>query len=297
MKKIIVYIIGVLMIMVLSGCGKQKYRLNYDGNGFESKKTSYAEGEEVTVYYKMIETATDYSFSCDNDVKMKQEFDNNHGYIFTFTMPAHDVTMHVSSRNSMEYDPNANFNPEIPEDLESEINEENLYFSYFEKEITAEEQPPYTEYRLYEREEGTGMILKYETGDGDHEYSSCCLVPENTWDYCMNIVRNFGMADWKDGSGLRGKYYSVVFPDGSGNMMKISSDDMPEDGQTAFDYIEEDLAEAWSQYRPAKTPESDDNSDETGDSDKTGETWYCPECGQKNTGNYCSDCGMTKPET
>ena len=62
------------MIMGLGGCGKQKYQLNFDGYGFESKKTSYAPGDTVTVYYGMIATDTDYHFSCDDDVSMEQEY-------------------------------------------------------------------------------------------------------------------------------------------------------------------------------------------------------------------------------
>ena len=39
---------GVLIMLFGSGCGKQKYKLNFDGYGFESKKTEYAAGEKVT---------------------------------------------------------------------------------------------------------------------------------------------------------------------------------------------------------------------------------------------------------
>ena len=26
------------------------------------------------------------------------------------------------------------------------------------------------------------------------------------------------------------------------------------------------------------------------------ETWYCTECGQANSGNFCSNCGAAKPQ-
>lgn len=101
--------------MILPGCGAQEgsdnmfnlgnstqYKVNYDGYGFDSKKTTYAEGETVTVYYRLIATDTDYSFSTDcDDVVLQQSYDVSQGYIFTFTMPAHDVTLSVSSRNTM----------------------------------------------------------------------------------------------------------------------------------------------------------------------------------------------------
>ncbi len=113
LKIILSLFLGVMIIMGLSGCGKEKYKLSFDGYGFESKKTEYYAGETVTVYYDLVATDTDYSFSLDcDDVKLKQEWDNNHGYIFKFTMPAHDVKISVSSRNSMEYDPGVN-DPDI----------------------------------------------------------------------------------------------------------------------------------------------------------------------------------------
>ena len=69
----------------------------------------------------MIATDTDYSFYTDSDdVKLKQDYDNDHGYIFTFTMPAHDVKLSVRSRNSMEYIPDIekpdDNNPASPEE-------------------------------------------------------------------------------------------------------------------------------------------------------------------------------------
>jgi membrane protease subunit (stomatin/prohibitin family) len=28
----------------------------------------------------------------------------------------------------------------------------------------------------------------------------------------------------------------------------------------------------------------------------TGDEWYCPKCGTKNTGKFCTNCGTKKPE-
>lgn len=79
-----------------------KYNLKYEGFGFNSEKTTYAEGEEVTVYYGMIATDTDYYFSLDcDDVELNRSYDSAKGYVFTFVMPAHDVTLSVESRNTM----------------------------------------------------------------------------------------------------------------------------------------------------------------------------------------------------
>ncbi len=98
--------LGVITMLVLSGCGQQKYKLHFDSSGFQSRKTEYAAGEKVTVYYDLIATDTDYHFWLDDEsVEMKQDYDERHGYVFTFRMPDHDVTLHEESRNSMMYIP------------------------------------------------------------------------------------------------------------------------------------------------------------------------------------------------
>ncbi len=101
-KSIFLFLTGVLLIMCLSGCGKTEYNLLYDGYGFESKKTKYTAGETVTVYYDLIATDTDYSFFLDcDDVSFKQDYDNSHGFVFTFTMPDHDVEFTHTAENTM----------------------------------------------------------------------------------------------------------------------------------------------------------------------------------------------------
>ena len=87
MKRFTVFLWGLLIMFGLSGCGKQKYELKFDGYGFESEKTKYAAGENVTVYYDMIATDTDYSFYTDSDdVELNRDYDDKHGYIFNFTI-------------------------------------------------------------------------------------------------------------------------------------------------------------------------------------------------------------------
>ena len=100
-----IILIGVMIVLSLSGCGRKKYTLNYDGYGFESKRMKYEAGETVVVRFDNFATDTDYHFYIDDDVDMNTSFDG--GYVFTFTMPAHDVTLHKESHNSMEYIPDS----------------------------------------------------------------------------------------------------------------------------------------------------------------------------------------------
>ena len=105
-KLLFLIFLGVSGMLSLFGCGRQKYKLHFDGYGFQSSKTAYAAGEKVTVYFDLIATDTDYRFWLDDEsVKLNQDYSERRGYVFTFTMPDHDLTLHVSSRNSMEYIP------------------------------------------------------------------------------------------------------------------------------------------------------------------------------------------------
>ena len=104
MKKtqIIFIIIGVMLMLGLAGCGKGKYHLTFDRDAFSSKKTEYAAGEKVKVVYdyRAIGTDTDYRFYSD-DVEFQQDFEPMKGYVFTFTMPDHDVAFTHTATNSM----------------------------------------------------------------------------------------------------------------------------------------------------------------------------------------------------
>ena len=81
---------------------KPKYKLNIENSGFTSEKKRYAEGETVTVRFDMIATDTDYFFDFDG-LEYTQSYDG--GYVFTFTMPDHDVTPTVRWKNSMVFIP------------------------------------------------------------------------------------------------------------------------------------------------------------------------------------------------
>ena len=258
-KRIILIMTGVLCMLSLCGCGGQKYKLNYDGYGFESKKTEYAAGEKVTVRYDMIGTDTDYSFFIDDDVEMKQDYDG--GYVLKFTMPAHDVTLRVESHNSMEYIPETELpEPEtLPEEdsgeadraIAAELDETKMVFDYFRGTVATADGDGHDEMVLYGRTEGEGLILaNYRKPVGEDEESRrLCIVPESVLEDCMKAVDKYQVRDWNGSLGLDGGYYVVKFYDGD-QMIRKSSDEMPADGMGAFTEIENILYTAWGQYAP-----------------------------------------------
>lgn len=63
------------MIILLTGCGQQKYKLELDGFGLSSKNSGYKEGDHIKVTFDMIATDTDYSFYLDcDDVELDRDY-------------------------------------------------------------------------------------------------------------------------------------------------------------------------------------------------------------------------------
>ena len=287
-KRVLFLIMGVLLVMGLFGCGEKKYRLSFDDEfGFRSEKSSYAAGEQVRVVYDLIASDTDYSFRIEpEEVELHREYDGTQGYVFTFTMPAQDVFMSVESRNSMEWDPEVvepgftGFGP-VSVSPESCITGENQVFDYYEAVVATVGGDGHDEYVLYRYTDAELVLALYSRWDedGGEETMSYCVVPASVLDDCMALVKRYKMHKWKKGAGLRGKEYVVRFLQ-DGEQVRVSSDEMPERGEEAFYEIRSVLVSAWAEGRRSTAAE----------------VWFCPECGTRNEGRYCSVCGIEKGE-
>lgn len=87
---------------LFGGCSGTKYNVDYCGEkeSFTGAKDSYRAGQKVELVYKFVATDTDYSFFIDGE-RMKPDFKEGKGYIISFTMPEHDVSLSVDAKNSM----------------------------------------------------------------------------------------------------------------------------------------------------------------------------------------------------
>jgi len=109
-KPMVAIVLALLVIgiaLCLGGCSSaNRYKVDLDGADFcyEGVKKSYRAGEEVTLYYTLIATDTDYSFALDGE-PINFEYDDRKGFVIQFTMPEHDVTLTCNSQNSMTYIP------------------------------------------------------------------------------------------------------------------------------------------------------------------------------------------------
>ena len=85
-----------------SGCVAQKYNVDYCGSKgcFSNAKDSYKAGTKVTLYYELIATDTDYSFTLDGE-PVDWSYDEKKGFVIEFIMPEHDVKLECNTINSM----------------------------------------------------------------------------------------------------------------------------------------------------------------------------------------------------
>lgn len=246
LKIIIFVLLGAFIMSIFSACGKKKYKLNLP-HGFESEKTAYAEGETVKVSYPYFATDTNYSFYCDAD-DVKESFEE--GYVFTFTMPARDVTFWEESYNSMTYIEPVDY---TEKDLADRIDNDKMIFDYYQATVGTVGGDQHLEYVLYRWEEHDLLLARYSKFTVGQEVMRVCRVPVSYFYDCLIAVNRNGMKDWKDGIAITGASYVVKFKDGK-ELTRISSDDMPEDGYKAFADIKAIFEEAWKFYGPANDP-------------------------------------------
>ncbi len=90
-----------LLLIGLCGCSGEKYRVEYDfKDAYSNARDSYRAGTKVTLYYEMIATDTNYSFSLDGEY-LPFTYDEKKGFVIEFIMPEHDVTLECNQQNSM----------------------------------------------------------------------------------------------------------------------------------------------------------------------------------------------------
>lgn len=102
MKKAGIFLLLGGMVMILFGCGKKSYNVDYCGDQdfYENAESSYKEGEKVSLIYGVIATDTDYSFYLD-DESIGYRYENG-VFVVDFVMPGHDVKLECRTVNSME---------------------------------------------------------------------------------------------------------------------------------------------------------------------------------------------------
>ncbi len=108
MKTPIIIITAVLVCIViftLTACINKKndyYSVDYCGakDCYSNAKDKYKAGSKVILYFELIATDTDYSFTLDGE-RINFDYDEKKGFVIEFIMPEHDVKLECHSKNSM----------------------------------------------------------------------------------------------------------------------------------------------------------------------------------------------------
>ena len=234
MVVVILLILALGAALCLMGCaGGTRYRVDYDGvkELYVGAKDSYRAGQEVTLYYTMIATDTDYSFYLDGE-PIDFDYDDRKGFIIRFTMPNHDVKLEYNSKNSMVYVPMWDGEADVMLiDCYRETAATVGGDGYHEFVVTTTEDPEQVRLDEYIKEEG------------GEETCTTFYIPYQVADECLWITEAYGLAEWndmEDAVSLDGAKKVCKFWDGETHI-RISTEHMPEGGEETLDFLFEML--------------------------------------------------------
>ena len=229
--------LGLCACIKLPAPKAQKYKIDFGGS-FSGERDEYKAGEKVRIKVPLA-TDTDYSFRVDGEYVMPEYSSNGAYLIYEFIMPDHDVKVEFSSHNSMVYVPVA------PDDTEG-----TLLFDYYTTPTAIVGDAQYNEITVNESE---GMIFINVYGgsstQGTTTSHKAYWAPYGLLDKLDEVVRRYKMAKWnaRDGVGMTGRLTVVKFTNGDGNLVRVTSENMPEDGEDAFNEIYNILCDALSE--------------------------------------------------
>ena len=214
----------------LSGCFGKKYNVDYCGqkSAFEGAKDSYRAGERVELRFCHIATDTDYYFYVDGQ-RVNPGYDSDrHCYVIGFTMPEHGVTVNYSSKNSMVYEPET---------------EGKMLIDYYTAVVGTNGGDRHYELVLSTYRDGLEKLEVFEGDDfegGKPETCTTYIVPSEASSRCYRIIEDSRMRVWNNkygDSALCGGVTAVKFLDDDGTYIRVSTDKMPDDGESKMGQI------------------------------------------------------------
>jgi len=230
-KIIIMTVVAILIcsVVFLTSCKAESktpartesYKVICRDSIFENVKKSYRPGQKVTVYFPYVATDTDYTFYLDDQRLSDYRYSDTKGYIITFTMPAHDVTLTYESKNTME-NPFHTYEPGT------------VLVTYVKTVSTAEGN---TLYRL--TVEATEDESKHKMTVHTDSQTSEYLIPVFPYESCCNYILSEQLWNWnelEEYECLTGKLISLtILLDGA--PVTISTDQMPPSGEQILGYL------------------------------------------------------------
>ncbi len=190
--------------MVLFGCGKKTYKVDYCGEQdfYENAKDSYREGEKVTLKYGLIATDTDYNFYLDGEA-INCNYEGG-AYVLQFVMPAHDIKIECRTKNTM-------MNSSISVSVLNKVTTTDIWII------------PDTEENRKTSVWGTATISSLEV-----EISQIALIPESIEEDGMYLIRMIDenqMFYSADGIRLEDNQSIVIYEDNGITIIEVYAED------------------------------------------------------------------------
>lgn len=230
-KIIIIAIVAFLLISLLiclTSCKAEKYKVICPEGLFENVKNGYREGEQVKIYFPYVATDTDYTFYLDGERINDYEYSDLKGFVFTFTMPARDVTLDFDSKNSMV-------------NTVQTFDEITTLVTYTRSIGTADGKYTY-KVILESTEEDYEHLMTVYHEDGNKKIYT---VPVSIYESLCNYTEAVSLQSWNDLEEyecLDGKVEAFTIL-ANGEYVTISTDQMPEDGERILNYLHSHLAD------------------------------------------------------
>lgn len=116
---------------------------------------------------------------------------------------------------------------------------------YYERMAGTADEQPYYELVLYTQDADHLLLEQYENGGTDQESVTSYSVPKDVYTNVMDLVKTYDLANWNEtGSESADGVYRVIKHYDNGTYIRVSTDQMPDDGLSAFDDVKQVLAEA-----------------------------------------------------
>ena len=231
-------LLGGIMMLHFSGCGKTAYAVDYRGqkDEYRDARDTYKAGEKVKLTYHMIGTDTDYSFYLDGE-RLNPDYKEGKGFILKFTMPDHDVQLECRAVNSMvrsAIDGDASAAGDMLVDFYTESVATVGGDGHLEMVLSA-----YTTDQLC-------LTVYRKDSPEESEVSTTYIVPYAAFSRCLDVIEDADMRSWNDSAepldGEEGAVTVCRFRDTDGSYVRVTSEAMPSDGAQAFAALREVLS-------------------------------------------------------
>ena len=223
-------LVSVLLLGLLPMCGCAKtYRVNYvtGKSAFHGAADEYRAGEQVTLKVGIVTDEIETVF-LDGEILRPSDESNDDFRCYTFTMPDHDVEIELLSENISTEEP-------------------TLLVDYYEKVVGIYEEPGeesgYYELVLYNNADDMLLLEEYQSGGTAREIVTHYFVPRQAFTDAQAVIKQYDMQSWNDRDDtypIDGMSYVCKFY-ADGDVIRVTSDAMPDDGIAAFAAIRSTL--------------------------------------------------------